>query len=79
VYGYAELVMDLRWIQKYVVHNHYLGKGIVDVNALEGSPELAKMLSEVWEQGYSSGFRDGDGDSYVESQGENPYKTLKKN
>jgi hypothetical protein len=36
------------------------------------------MLSLVWEEGYSCGFRDGDGESYIEAQAENPYKTLKK-
>jgi len=65
--------MDLSWIQKYIVHNPYLGKGIVDVRALEGSPELRRLLSEVWESGYSSGFGDGDDESYVDTQSVNPY------
>lgn len=68
----------MEWLYKYLYRNPYTGAPRVDLNALESSPELAQMLSLVWEQGYSCGFRDGDGDSYIETQAENPYKTLKK-
>lgn len=65
---------SLRKLGRYVVRNPYTGASSLDVEALVGSRELRELLREVWDAGYDSGFRDGDGDSYVETQAENPYK-----
>lgn len=64
----------LRFIQKYVHRNPYTGDACFDPAEAEGSGEYLRLLWEVWESGYSAGFSDGDGESYVESQTVNPYK-----
>lgn len=65
---------SLGWLSKYVERNPYTGAAIFDVAGAEASPELRELLKAVWESGYESGFADGDGDSYVETQSVNPFK-----
>lgn len=65
---------NLGFIRRYVQRNPYTGAAVFDESAANASPELRELLSSVWEAGYSAGFVDGDGDSYVESQAVNPYK-----
>lgn len=70
---------SLRRLDRYVVRNPYTGASSLDVDALAESRELRDILREVWDAGYDGGFIDGDGDSSVETQAENPYKTNRVN
>ena len=67
------LVPGLRFIQKYIHRNPYTNSACFDEADAEGSREYRALLREVWEAGYEAGFADGDGESYVESQTQNPY------
>ena len=63
----------LRKLGRYVVRNPYTGASSLDVEALAESKELRELLRWVWNGGYDSGFRDGDGDSLVETQAQSPW------
>jgi hypothetical protein len=70
---------SLRRLGRYVVRNPYTGASSLDIGAVMDSRELRELLRDVWDAGYDAGFRDGDGDSYVETQAENPYKANRVN
>lgn len=63
----------LRKLGKYVIRNPYTGASSLDIEALAESKELRELLRTVWADGYNGGFRDGDGDSLVETQTQNPW------
>lgn len=65
---------SLRFIQKYVHRNPYTGSACFDEGEAEESREFRALLYSVWEAGYEAGFADGDGEAYVESQTQNPYR-----
>lgn len=58
-------------IRRLIERNPYTGGFSVDEHGLQ------EFAAELWEAGYESGFADGDGDSYVETQSVNPYKPYK--
>lgn len=65
--------MDLSFIRKYVERNPYTGSAGVDLEGVAEDAALKRLLREVWDAGYNSGFDDGVADCTVESQSGNPY------
>lgn len=72
--GRRRIVFDLSWLRRFVWRNPYTGSANFDAEAASESEEFRALLNEVWEAGYSAGFVDGDGDSYVETASTSPYR-----
>jgi hypothetical protein len=65
--------LALDFLRKYVERNPYTGGAVFDIEAASKDPSWKRFLATIWTAGYDAGFMDGDGDSYVEQQHNNPY------